>query len=65
MFPRIQPIIPTTRKEPFVDPHAAIASQMAKPDGPVVVDPETQLDFLHALPVELMWEWARSPRHGC
>ena len=28
---------------------------MAKPDGLVVVDPRTELDFLHGLPVELMW----------
>ena len=34
---------------------AKIASQVAKPDGLVVVDPGTELDFLHALPVELMW----------
>src|SRR5271165_5864061 len=34
---------------------AKIASQVAKPDGLVVVDPCTELDFLHALPVELMW----------
>src|SRR3954463_1251065 len=34
---------------------AKIASQVAKPDGLVVVDPDTELDFLHALPVELMW----------
>lgn len=34
---------------------AKIASQVAKPDGLVVVDPETELDFLHNLPVELMW----------
>jgi DNA polymerase-4 len=34
---------------------AKIASQVAKPDGLVVVDPETELDFLHALPVDLMW----------
>jgi DNA polymerase IV len=34
---------------------AKIASQVAKPDGLVVVDPATELDFLHALPVELMW----------
>jgi DNA polymerase-4 len=34
---------------------AKIASQVAKPDGLVVVDPETELDFLHPLPVELMW----------
>src|SRR5262249_61130790 len=34
---------------------AKIASQVAKPDGLVVVDPETELEFLHNLPVELMW----------
>jgi len=34
---------------------AKIASQVAKPDGLVVVDPEGELDFLHELPVELMW----------
>src|SRR5579859_4429317 len=34
---------------------AKIASQVAKPDGLVVVDPETELAFLHDLPVELMW----------
>src|SRR6187455_3818306 len=34
---------------------AKIASQVAKPDGLVVVDPETELEFLHALPVALMW----------
>ena len=34
---------------------AKIASQVAKPDGLVVVDPATELDFLHDLPVELMW----------
>jgi len=34
---------------------AKIASQVAKPDGLVVVDPETELKFLHDLPVELMW----------
>jgi DNA polymerase IV len=34
---------------------AKIASQVAKPDGLVVVDHETELDFLHDLPVELMW----------
>jgi nucleotidyltransferase/DNA polymerase involved in DNA repair len=32
-----------------------VASQVAKPDGLVVVDPDTELDFLHDLPVELMW----------
>ncbi len=34
---------------------AKIASQVAKPDGLVVVDPAHELNFLHALPVELMW----------
>jgi DNA polymerase-4 len=34
---------------------AKIASQVAKPDGLVVVHPESELDFLHDLPVELMW----------
>jgi DNA polymerase-4 len=34
---------------------AKIASQVAKPDGMVVVEPETELDFLHDLPVALMW----------
>lgn len=34
---------------------AKIASQVAKPDGLVVVEPESELEFLHDLPVELMW----------
>jgi DNA polymerase IV len=34
---------------------AKIASQVAKPDGLVVVDPAAELAFLHDLPVELMW----------
>jgi DNA polymerase-4 len=34
---------------------AKIASQVAKPDGLVVVDPHAELAFLHELPVELMW----------
>jgi DNA polymerase-4 len=34
---------------------AKIASQVAKPDGLMVVAPQTELDFLHDLPVELMW----------
>jgi DNA polymerase-4 len=34
---------------------AKIASQVAKPDGLKVVDPDAELDFLHDLPVELMW----------
>jgi DNA polymerase-4 len=34
---------------------AKIASQVAKPDGLMVIDPGTELNFLHDLPVELMW----------
>jgi DNA polymerase IV len=34
---------------------AKIASQVAKPDGLVIVDPTVELQFLHGLPVELMW----------
>ena len=34
---------------------AKIASQVAKPDGLVAVDPEGELAFLHDLPVQLMW----------
>jgi DNA polymerase IV len=34
---------------------AKIASQVAKPDGLVVVEPDVELAFLHDLPVELMW----------
>jgi DNA polymerase-4 len=34
---------------------AKIASQVAKPDGLVVVDPANELRFLHDLPVGLMW----------
>src|SRR2546425_10109889 len=34
---------------------AKIASQVAKPDGLVIVDPDAELAFLHHLPVELMW----------
>lgn len=34
---------------------AKVASQVAKPDGLVVVQPETELEFLHPLPVGLMW----------
>lgn len=34
---------------------AKIASQVAKPDGLVVVDPASELAFLHDLPVGLMW----------
>ena len=34
---------------------AKIASQVAKPDGLRIVDPMTELEFLHDLPVEVMW----------
>jgi DNA polymerase-4 len=34
---------------------AKIGSQVAKPDGLVVIEPEAELEFLHDLPVELMW----------
>jgi len=34
---------------------AKIASQVAKPDGLVVVDPDTEREFLRELPVALMW----------
>jgi DNA polymerase-4 len=34
---------------------AKIASQVAKPDGLVIVEPEVEINFLHGLPVELMW----------
>jgi DNA polymerase-4 len=34
---------------------AKVASQVAKPDGLVVVPPGTELTFLHDLPVGLMW----------
>ncbi|MEO6396655.1 MAG: DNA polymerase IV [Devosia sp.] len=34
---------------------AKIGSQVAKPDGLCVIDPATELEFLHNLPVELMW----------
>lgn len=34
---------------------AKIASQVAKPDGLVVVEPGLESAFLHPLPVELMW----------
>src|SRR5215207_3479902 len=48
---------------------AKIASQVAKPDGLLVVDPATELNFLHDLPVELMWgvgpaTQARLAEHG-
>jgi DNA polymerase-4 len=34
---------------------AKVASGVAKPDGLLVVPPERELDFLHALPVERLW----------
>ena len=34
---------------------AKIGSQVAKPDGLVVVEPDRELEFLHDLPVDLMW----------
>jgi DNA polymerase IV len=34
---------------------AKIASQVAKPDGMVVVEPGTEIEFLHPLPVERLW----------
>jgi DNA polymerase-4 len=34
---------------------AKVASQVAKPDGLLVVDPARELEFLHELPVELLW----------
>jgi DNA polymerase-4 len=34
---------------------AKIASELAKPDGLLVVEPGTELDVLHPLPVERLW----------
>ena len=34
---------------------AKVASQVAKPDGVVVVDPQHELRFLHRLPVRYLW----------
>ena len=34
---------------------AKIGSQVAKPDGLCVIDPERELEFLHNLSVDLMW----------
>jgi DNA polymerase IV len=41
---------------------AKIASQVAKPDGLVVLDRRNELKFLHDLPVELMWGVGRVTR---
>ncbi len=43
---------------------AKIASQVAKPDGLVVVDPDTELEFLHKLPSRSCGAWAPRPRRG-
>jgi len=32
-----------------------IASQVAKPDGVIIVEPGTELEFLHPLPVSYLW----------
>jgi DNA polymerase-4 len=34
---------------------AKVASQMAKPDGSIVVEPAEELRFLHPLPVRMLW----------
>ncbi len=34
---------------------AKVASAVAKPDGLLVVHPDTELEFLHGLPVERLW----------
>jgi DNA polymerase-4 len=34
---------------------AKIGSQVAKPAGLVLIDPEKEIEFLHDLPVDLMW----------
>jgi DNA polymerase IV len=34
---------------------AKVASRVAKPDGLLVVEPDRELDFLHPLPVEVIW----------
>jgi DNA polymerase-4 len=41
---------------------AKVASAVAKPDGLLVVPPEAELAFLHPLPVERLWAWARPRR---
>ncbi|MHB8464156.1 MAG: Y-family DNA polymerase, partial [Acidimicrobiales bacterium] len=41
---------------------AKIGSQVAKPDGLVVVEPEEEMDFLRPLPVELVWGVGRVSR---
>src|SRR5437763_5773180 len=34
---------------------AKVASGVAKPDGPLLVPPDAELEFLHPLPVEPLW----------
>src|SRR5258706_3351590 len=34
---------------------AKVASRVGKPDGLIVVEPDRERDFLHPLPVELLW----------
>jgi DNA polymerase IV len=34
---------------------AKVASRVAKPDGLLVVEPDRELEFLHPLPVEVIW----------
>lgn len=34
---------------------AKVGSRVAKPDGLVLIEPDGEIDFLHALPVELIW----------
>lgn len=34
---------------------AKVASQVAKPDGMLLVPPEGEIGFLHPLPVEMLW----------
>ncbi len=48
---------------------AKVASAVAKPDGLLVVPPESELEFLHPLPVERLWgvgrvTAAKLHRHG-
>ncbi|MDX6704216.1 MAG: polymerase [Solirubrobacteraceae bacterium] len=44
---------------------AKLASGMAKPDGLLVVEPGTELAFLHPLPVSRLWGVGRRPRRSC
>lgn len=43
---------------------AKIASQVAKPDGIVVVDGSAEIAFLHGLPVGLMWGVGPAPKRA-